>query len=122
MATHNKTGKWGEDLALAYLEKKAYRILERNWYAGHKELDIIALDNNILVIVEVKTRSSDDYEEPWQAVTASKIRRTVQAAHAYIRLKAIDLEVRFDIVSVIVQKDGQYTIEHLEDAFTAPLS
>ncbi|MBO5718070.1 MAG: YraN family protein [Bacteroidales bacterium] len=122
MATHNRTGRWGEDIALTYLEKKAYRILERNWHAGHKELDIIALDGNTLVIVEVKTRSGDDYEEPWQAVTSLKIKRIVQAANLYIRQKAIDAEVRFDIVSVVMRPDGQAEIEHIEDAFTAPLS
>ena len=122
MATHNRTGRWGEDIALTYLEKKAYRILERNWHTGHKELDIIALDGNTLVIVEVKTRSGDDYEEPWQAVTNLKIKRIVQAANLYIRQKAIDAEVRFDIVSVVMRPDGQAEIDHIEDAFTAPLS
>ncbi len=121
MATHNLTGKWGEDIAIAYLEKKGFRVLERNWHAGHKELDIIALDNDMLVVTEVKTRGNDEYEEPWQAVTAMKIKRTVQAANNYIKLKAIDLEVRFDIVSIIRKADGGFEVEHIEDAFTAPL-
>lgn len=122
MAKHNITGKTGEDIALEFLEKKGFRIIERNWHSGHKELDIIALHNNMLVVVEVKTRANEAYEEPWQAVTKSKIRNTVQAAHHYIRLNAIDLEVRFDIVSVLMLPEGDFRIEHIEDAFTAPLS
>lgn len=122
MAKHNITGKTGEDIAIEFLEKKDFRIIERNWHSGHKELDIIALHNDILVVIEVKTRASEDYEEPWQAVTKSKIRNTVQAAHHYIRLNAIDLEVRFDIVSVLMLPEGDFRIEHIEDAFTAPLS
>lgn len=122
MAQHNRTGKTGEDLAIAYLEEKGYHILERNWHAGHKELDIIALDKKFLVFIEVKTRSRDDYEEPWQAVNDVKIRRSVQAANYYIRLKAIDLEPRFDIISILMLPDKQVRIEHLEDAFTALLS
>lgn len=122
MAKHNLTGQWGEDAAIAYLKNKSYQILERNWHAGHKELDIIALDQDFLVVIEVKTRSKEDYEEPWQAVTATKIKRIVQAANLYIRQKAIDLEVRFDIISVIAQDDGSFSIDHIEDAFTAPLS
>ena len=122
MAKHNITGKTAEDIALEFLEKKGFRIIERNWHSGHKELDIIALHNNMLVVVEVKTRANEDYEEPWQAVTKSKIRNTVQAAHHYIRLNAIDLEVRFDIVSVLMFPEGEFRIEHIEDAFTAPLS
>ncbi len=119
MAQQQFVGKSGEDLAAAYLENKGYRILERNWHAGHKELDIIALDGQMLVVVEVKTRSSELYEEPWQAVTAMKIRRSVQAANYYIRRNAIDLEVRFDIVSIVYRADGGHSIEHIEDAFTA---
>ena len=69
MAKHNDLGKMGEDLAVQYLTDKGYEILERNWRNKHKEIDIIAKDGETLVIVEVKTRQSDDHGEPDLAVT-----------------------------------------------------
>jgi putative endonuclease len=116
MAVHNELGKLGEDLAVQYLTDKGYEILERNWHNIHKEIDIIAKDGDDLVIVEVKARQTDEYGEPDIAVTKRKQRMLIAAANAYITRKGLDVETRFDIVSIVF-KDGEPVIEHIEDAF-----
>jgi putative endonuclease len=119
MAEHNNLGKAGENQAEAYLIRKGYTILERNWYSTHKELDIIAKDGNWLVIIEVKTRTGYTWEPPESAVNNKKIKRITQAAHHYICLHQIDAPVRFDILSV-VRENNSWSIEHFEDAFLCP--
>ncbi len=116
MAEHNDFGKLGEELAVDYLTGKGYEILERNWRNIHKEIDIIAKDGKFLVIVEVKTRQTDEYGEPDVAVTRKKQRMLIAAANAYITRKGLDIETRFDIISIIF-RDGEPVIEHIEDAF-----
>ena len=116
MAAHNDLGKLGEELAVQYLTDKGYEILERNWHNIHKEVDIIAKDGQYLVIVEVKTRQNDEYGEPDLAVTKRKQRMLIAAANAYISRKELDMETRFDIISILV-KDSDPVIEHIEDAF-----
>ena len=116
MAEHNDFGKLGEELAVDYLTGKGYEILERNWRNIHKEIDIIAKDGKFLVIVEVKTRQTDEYGEPDIAVTKRKQRMLIAAANAYITRKGLDMETRFDIISIIF-RDGEPVIEHIEDAF-----
>jgi len=118
MATHNQTGKKGEDLAEAYLKEKGYTIVERNWHSSHKELDIIAEHEGWLVIVEVKTRSGDIWTLPEDAVNKKKMRRTINAAHHYIRMHDINIPVRFDVISVVFE-NCNVEIEHFEDAFLA---
>ena len=109
-------GKIGEDLAVNHLINKGYRILERNWRSGHKEIDIIALDGDTLVVVEVKTRQSNTYGEPDIAVGVMKQRMLIWAADAYVRYKNLDVDVRFDIISIVIT-DKEPEIEHIEDAF-----
>ena len=116
MAEHNDFGKLGEELAVDYLTGKGYEILERNWRNVHKEIDIIAKEGKFLVIVEVKTRQTDEYGEPDIAVTRKKQRMLIAAANAYITRKGLDIETRFDIISIIF-RDGEPVIEHIEDAF-----
>jgi putative endonuclease len=109
-------GKIGEELAVQFLVDKGYEILERNWRNIHKEIDIIAKEGEDLVIVEVKARQTDEYGEPDIAVTKRKQRMLIAAANAYITRKGLDVETRFDIVSIVF-KDGEPVIEHIEDAF-----
>ena len=116
MAEHNDFGKLGEELAVDYLTGKGYEILERNWRNVHKEIDIIAKEGKFLVIVEVKTRQTDEYGEPDVAVTRKKQRMLIAAANAYMTRKGLDIETRFDIISIIF-RDGEPVIEHIEDAF-----
>lgn len=121
MALHNLVGKDGEECARRYLEAKHYLIRDCNWHSGHRELDIVAEKDGWLVVVEVKTRTSVTYEEPWQAVNLSKIKKIVQAANHYVRRYSIDLPVRFDVLSLIKNRSG-WQVEHFEDAFVPPLN
>lgn len=121
MIEPHELGKLGEDLAVDYLTDKGYQILERNWRSGHKEIDIIALHDDLLVIVEVKTRKSDEFGEPDIAVGAYKQRMLTWAADAYVRYKKLNVDVRFDIISIVIS-DEEPEIEHIEDAFIPSLS
>ena len=116
MAEHNDFGNLGEELAVNYLIEKGYEILERNWRNIHKEIDIIAKDGKDLVIVEVKTRQNDENGEPDLAVTRQKQTRLISAANAYLFQNKLDINTRFDIIS-IVMKDNSPVINHIEDAF-----
>ena len=117
MAEHIKTGKTGEKIALKFLQSKAYNILETNWRNGHKEIDIIAKQDEYLVFIEVKTRKSEYYEKPYEAVTRRKQELLIDAAEAYLEEYDLDIEIRFDIISILLIKN-KTTIEHIEAAFT----
>jgi len=116
MAKHNKFGKEGEEIACALLRKKGYEIAELNWRTGKLELDIIAKTDKTLVVVEVKTRAGDYYGDPEDFVTKKKQRHIIKAANEYIERNNIDLETRFDVISILI-KGGETKVEHLEDAF-----
>ena len=116
MAQHNELGKKGEDIAAAHFEEEGYKILNRNWRFGKDEVDIIAEKGNFIVFAEVKTRSTAFFGEPEEAVDKQKQRFMVRAADIYVNQKSIDLEVRFDIISIIFEK-GKHTLRHIEDAF-----
>jgi putative endonuclease len=109
-------GNKGEDIAVKLLQEKGYTILDRNWSYGKKELDIIALDGEVLVIVEVKSRTPDRYENPADSITDGKIRNILEAAEAYIFQKGIERNVRFDYISNIFYLDHTET-EHIPAAF-----
>lgn len=121
MAEHNDFGKTGELKAQAYLRDKGYTLRDCNWRSGKNELDIVAEKDGMLVVVEVKSRSTEFFEHPKDAVTPAKIKRTVQAAHDYILLHNLDMDVRFDVVSVVPQ-GADFRIEHIEDAFLPPIN
>jgi putative endonuclease len=116
MAEHNELGKQGEEIATTYLLKQGYKILDLNWRAGRNEIDIIARDKDFLVVIEVKSRSSDTFTEPEEAVTREKQQALIRAANAYIYRKNINLETRFDIISIIHNKN-ETRVNHLKDAF-----
>ncbi|MBQ8672903.1 MAG: YraN family protein [Bacteroides sp.] len=120
MAEQHTLGQKGEDAAVAYLERNGYLIRERNWRKGHLEIDIVAAKEGELVIVEVKTRTTTEYQEPEEAVNALKIRRIVRAADAYIKQHAIDAPVRFDIITATGSADHLH-LEHIRDAFYPPM-
>jgi putative endonuclease len=120
MAEKNETGKQGESVARQYLEDNGYKVLETNWRFHHFELDIIATNNEELVIVEVKTRSGNYLLAPETAVDKPKIQRIVTASDAYARKHGISLPVRFDVLCLI-KKGSSFEIEHIEDAFFAPM-
>ncbi len=116
MAEHNELGKLGEELAAEYLQKNGYAILETNWVFQKAEIDILALKNNTLAVIEVKTRSSIEFGLPQDFVKPKKIQLLVKAVHAYVTENDLDLEVRFDIIA-ISKKEQEFVIEHLTDAF-----
>ncbi len=116
MAEHNELGAVGEKTAQNYLKEKGYEILAINWRFGSDEIDIIAKNKNFLVIVEVKTRSTNAFGEPEIAVTKQKQRFLIRAAQNYIAQHNIDEECRFDIIAIIT-KNGKNIINHIEDAF-----
>ena len=116
MAEHNELGKLGEELAVAFLQKGGYEILETNWTFQKAEIDIIAQKENILAIVEVKTRSSIDFGLPQDFVKPKKIQLLVKAVNEYVISNNLDVEVRFDIIA-IHKTAKSFDIEHLEDAF-----
>ena len=116
MSEHNELGKQGEEIATAYLLKQGYLILDINWRAGRNEIDIIARDKDFLVIIEVKSRRSHTFMEPEEAVTREKQQALIRAANAYIFRKNINLETRFDIISII-HNQNDTRVNHLKDAF-----
>lgn len=116
MASHNELGKLGEKLAVEFLQKEGYQILETNWTFQKAEIDIIAQIENTLVIVEVKTRSSIDFGLPQDFVKPKKIQLLVKAVDAYVNKKDLDLDIRFDIIA-IHSESNSFAIEHLIDAF-----
>jgi len=121
MAEHNDFGKMGEEMAQKHLLAKGYTIIATNWTFGKDEIDIVAKHNNYLVIVEVKTRSSNYFGDPEEAVTKQKRKFLVRAADAYINRYNIAEEVRFDIISIVVT-GNHWDINHIEDAFYPTIS
>ena len=120
MAQHNETGHWGEELACEKLITDGYAICQRNFRIGHYELDIVAMKDNRIVFVEVKTRTNPN-SDPLEAIDSKKIARMTRAANAYVIAYDIPHEVQFDIITINGTPDN-YTLEHIPDAFTAPLT
>ncbi|WP_343685756.1 YraN family protein [Chryseobacterium gleum] len=119
MANHNDFGKMAEDLAIEYLKKCGYKILVRNFRFQKAEIDVIAEKDNLIIVVEVKARSTDAFMLPQEAVTKTKIKSIVSAANHYMEEFNKDNEVRFDIISVLPDENKNLIIEHIEDAFEA---
>jgi len=116
MAKHNDLGKLGEELAVAYLQQNGYAILETNFTFQKAEIDIIAQKENVLAIVEVKTRSSIEFGLPQDFVKPKKIQLLVKAVNEYVISNDLDVAVRFDIIA-ISKEENDFKIEHIEDAF-----
>ncbi|MBQ8223727.1 MAG: YraN family protein [Bacteroidales bacterium] len=117
MALHNEIGAMGERVAVEYLLEKNYQILETNWVCGHKEVDVISKDGDTIVFVEVKTRRSSYLVEPEATVDVFKQRHLIWAANSYVNRFQYDNDVRFDIISIVIDKNDEKKIEHIEDAF-----
>jgi putative endonuclease len=116
MAEHNELGSLGEKMAVDFLQKNGYEILETNFVFQKAEIDIIAQKENTLAVVEVKTRSSIEFGLPQDFVKPKKIQLLVKAINEYVISNDLDVDVRFDIISIY--KDGkEFKIDHLEDAF-----
>ena len=116
MDTTREKGSVAEEIAIDYLKKNGYEILAQNWYNHHHELDIIARKNGLVAIVEVKSLASAYLREPYQSVNRNKQRMIISATNAYIRKHNINDDVRFDIISIIMNMN-EPQIEHIENAF-----
>lgn len=118
MPTSNtEKGRVGEEMAVAFLKNKGFAILATNWHFHHLELDIIAQDNDMLVFVEVKTRSTAFFGNPEDALSPQKISRLLNAAEAYILEKDYQGDSRFDVISIIAPYGKKPELEYFEDAF-----
>ena len=115
MAAHNELGKWGEDLAARYLQQRGYVVVERDWRLGHRDIDIVALDGDTAVFVEVKTRRNRMFGEPEDAIDYRKRQSLLAAINQYVRMRRINCEIRFDIVTVVGTMDGEPEIDHIKD-------
>lgn len=124
MAQHNELGRRGEELATAFLLSKGYSILDRNWRSGRKEIDIVAQDGNDIVFVEIKTRTDETFNDARDAVDSRKRQHLIYAADAYMRSHTYNLSPRFDIITVVghlADPAAPLTIDHIEDAYMAPV-
>ena len=110
-------GILGEKMAISHLKELGYEIIEKNYRFLKNEIDIIAKYGKQLIIIEVKTRQTAEIGEPWMAVNRSKQKTIIQVANQYIQSKQINLDTRFDIIS-IVHNRLRTKIEHIEDAFS----
>ena len=125
MAAHNELGKWGEALAAEFVEQQGYEILERDWKSGHHDLDIIARDEDTLVIIEVKTRRNRLFGDPEEAIdykkrlslqSAINHRLSLQSAiNHYVKLHRIKIPVRFDVISIVGMIGSTPEIDHIKD-------
>lgn len=110
-----RTGRAFEKQAALFFERNGFEVLERNWYAGRREIDLIVRKDNLLVFVEVKSAAGVKYGHPAERIDKKKISNLTQAAAQYLQERKIDnCDLRFDVVTFI---DGK--LEHFPDAFEA---
>jgi len=115
---NQRTGVQGEELAVAFLLGKGYRIIERNFSCKGGEIDIIARDGKILVFVEVKARRSSSYGVPQLAVTSFKQRQIMTASLPWLSShRSHDTPARYDVIAIILPDGGEPVIEHIQNAF-----
>jgi putative endonuclease len=117
MAVHLDLGRRGESLAKTFLEGLGYEILDENWTHGKAEVDLIVYKDKVIIFAEVKTRTGNGFGEPEDFVDIRKQRLLAEAADEYIYLMDHQGEVRFDIISVLFDRNDNYTLKHIEDAF-----
>ncbi|OGG31239.1 hypothetical protein A3A63_00285 [Candidatus Gottesmanbacteria bacterium RIFCSPLOWO2_01_FULL_46_9] len=101
-------GKTGEDLAVSYLQKHGFRIIERNFKARYGEIDIVSIDSGVLVFVEVKTRIGDEFGKPEEAVTPRKLREVIRTAEYYSLCHGgLPEAMRIDVIGIQLTPDGK---------------
>ncbi len=116
IAPNNELGTWGEEQAADFLIHKGYTILERDWKSGHRDIDIIATNGQVVVFVEVKARRNRIFGEPEDAVDYMKMHNLRAAINHYVKFKNIRLDIRFDVITVVgTPYMGQAEITHIED-------
>ena len=114
MRAKDVLGRDGEQAAVSYLESHGFRILDRNWRCAEGEIDIVAAERQVLVICEVKTRSSTQYGSPLEAITRSKRARLRRLAVRWLVAHGVLFEeVRIDVIGLVRDESGQYQLEHV---------
>lgn len=111
------TGKAGEEIAIRHLQEKGLEVLATNWRWSRAEVDIIARDGNQVVFVEVKTRNTDYFGHPEEFVSKRQQEWLSKAAGAWLETQPDNPEIRFDIVSIILQQGVCREVVHIADAF-----
>ncbi len=117
MTIQQEIGKRGEALAVNFLREQGYDILEQNWRHRKAEIDIIAMDDDILVFVEVKTRSYTYFGPPESFVDKRKIKLMTNASHVYMDKIDHQWEVRFDVISILLKEGDSFDLRHIKEAF-----
>lgn len=116
MKIHRKKelGNVGEKIATEYLEQNKYQIIERNFYCKQGEIDIVAECNKEVVFIEVKTRTSNSFGVPSEAVNSVKIRHMYKAARYFLyKSNCLEKFIRFDVIEVLL-KDGRFNVNHIK--------
>lgn len=117
-AERKRLGERGEDAAVAFLERSGLTIVERNWRCPSGEIDIVALDEETLVLCEVKTRRTAAKGSPEDAITPAKRRRYAKLAAAYVQAAGVEpVAVRFDVVTLLVVAEDRALLRHYRAAF-----
>lgn len=117
MKISNPTALLGEDLATEYLKKNRYKLIERNYRKSYTEIDIICTKSNILVFVEVKTRTNEKYGTPFEGISRKKLQNLIKTAQYYSQSNPkLPKSLRIDAISVLIDENkGTYKLEHLEN-------
>ena len=113
----NEKGNLGEKIACAYLEKNGYHIKERNYIRAFGEIDIIAQKGGFIIFAEVKLRKKNSRVNGFEAVSLSKQRKIIQTSALYLQEISSDLQPRYDVISITSHRDGEFSVEHIENAF-----
>ncbi len=116
MRRTDETGASGEQAAVDYLRKEGFRIVQRNWRTGRYELDIVAVREDRIHFIEVKTRRVEGLTTPDEAMTPAKMRALRRAVESYLALYDTDLEPQIDFVAVDLYPDGEYGVRYVPEA------
>lgn len=117
MSKHTEIGAKGEQIATDFLRNKGYVILQRNWRSGKKELDLVAMQGDTVVVVETKTRTNFNFGFPEESVTKKKQQFLKVAAAAFMESNPQYINLRFDIISILMEGERVREIIHFEEAF-----
>ncbi len=112
----NSVGKEGEEIAVRYFRKRGYRIIERNYRTPLGEIDLIAKDGDVIVFVEVKTRTDSAFGRPFEAVDWRKKEKIRKVSLCYLKKFRHEVPARFDVLSIDIE-NGEKRVEHIRDAF-----
>ncbi len=112
---NHKLGKIGEAEAANYLRKNGFKILHTNWYFQKAELDIVAENEKWVVVVEVKTRTGNSFGNPEDFVSKKQQKLLIKAANQYAEVNGVEKEMRFDIISILVEP--KFQLQHIPEAF-----